>query len=133
MPPGSPCMLRNPTADRLPYRLFSILNLRRGEAGPMLAAALLCFLVLAALMLLRPVRDALGMAGGIESVRWLFAGTALVTLSVNPVFGWLVGGLDPVQITGPTSGSFLRGLPASWILHTLAPRGADDRPAQFSP
>jgi len=123
-------MLRNPTADRLPYRLFSILNLRRGEAGPMLAAALLCFLVLAALMLLRPVRDALGMAGGIESVRWLFAGTALVTLSVNPVFGWLVSRLGRMQIIGATYGFFALGLATFWILLTLAPDGVGERSGQ---
>ena len=30
------------------------------------------------------------MQRGIEAIRWLFIGTVLVTLLVNPVFGWLV-------------------------------------------
>ena len=30
------------------------------------------------------------MRGGLDAVRWLFIGTALVTLAVNPAFGWLV-------------------------------------------
>ena len=30
------------------------------------------------------------MQRGIDAVRWLFVGTAVVTLAVNPVFGWLV-------------------------------------------
>lgn len=44
-------------------------------------------------MLLRPVRDVLGMERGIENIRWLFIGTAVVTLAVNPLFGWLVSRL----------------------------------------
>ena len=41
-------------------------------------------------MVVRPAREALGMQRGIEAVRWLFIGTAVVTLAVNPVFGLLV-------------------------------------------
>jgi AAA family ATP:ADP antiporter len=53
-----------------------------------LIAALFFFFVLTALMLLRPARDALGMERGMENIRWLFIGTAIVTLAVNPMFGW---------------------------------------------
>jgi ATP:ADP antiporter, AAA family len=52
-----------------------------------LASALAFFFILTALMVLRPAREALGMQRGIEAVRWLFMGTAVVTLAVNPVFG----------------------------------------------
>src|SRR3569832_1344434 len=41
-------------------------------------------------MVLRPAREALGLQRGIETVRWLFIGTAVVTLAVNPVFALLV-------------------------------------------
>jgi ATP:ADP antiporter, AAA family len=68
-------------------RLF---NVRRDEVAPVLAAALFFFCVLTALMVLRPAREALGMQRGIEAIRWLFIGTAVVTLLVNPVFGFLV-------------------------------------------
>jgi ATP/ADP translocase len=54
------------------------------------ASALCFFLILTALMVLRPAREALGMQRGIEAVRWLFVGTAVVTLAVNPVFALLV-------------------------------------------
>ena len=70
--------------------LQALLNLRRDEVMPVLLAGLFFFCILTALMLLRPARDALGMERGIDSVRWLFIGTAVVTLAVNPVFGWLV-------------------------------------------
>ena len=65
-------------------------NVRRDEVAPVAAAAVFFFFVLTALMVLRPAREALGMQRGIEAIRWLFIGTAVVTLAVNPVFGWLV-------------------------------------------
>jgi AAA family ATP:ADP antiporter len=65
-------------------------QVRRGEVAAVVAAALCFFFILTALMVIRPAREALGMRRGIEAVRWLFIGTAVVTLAVNPVFGFLV-------------------------------------------
>jgi ATP:ADP antiporter, AAA family len=74
----------------MPEILQRVFNVRRDELWPVLAAALYFFCILTALMVLRPAREALGMQRGIEEVRWLFVGTAVVTLLVNPVFGLLV-------------------------------------------
>jgi AAA family ATP:ADP antiporter len=63
---------------------------RRGEAAAVVASALCFFFILAALMVIKPAREALGMRRGIETVRWLFVGTAVVTLAINPLFGLLV-------------------------------------------
>jgi AAA family ATP:ADP antiporter len=98
-----------------------LVSLRRGETGPVLVAALLFFFVLSALMLLRPARDALGMERGIESIRWLFIGTALATLAVNPLFGWLVSRLRRLQFIGVTYGFFVLSLVGFWALLTFAP------------
>lgn len=65
-------------------------NVRPAELGPILMAALYFFFILTTLMILRPARDALGMQAGIDAIRWLFMGTLLATLAVNPLFGWLV-------------------------------------------
>jgi ATP:ADP antiporter, AAA family len=70
--------------------LQRVMNLRRHELAPVLVATFYFFCLLTALMLLRPAREALGMQRGIEAIRWLFMGTLLITLFVNPVFGWLV-------------------------------------------
>lgn len=71
-------------------RLTALFSLRREEVLPVLLTGFFFFCVLTALMVLRPARAALGMQRGIESVRRLFAGSALVTLLANLVFGWLV-------------------------------------------
>jgi AAA family ATP:ADP antiporter len=65
--------------------LQRFVNIRREETLPVLVAGLFFFCVLTALMVVRPAREALGMQRGIESLRWLFLGTVLVTLLVNPV------------------------------------------------
>jgi AAA family ATP:ADP antiporter len=70
--------------------LQRFVNVRREEVAPLLLAALFFFCILTAIGAMRPAREALGVEGGIDSVRWLFVGTAVVTLLANPVFGYLV-------------------------------------------
>ena len=113
-------MLQPPTLQAgLLERLF---NVRRHEALPVLLAALFFFCVLTALMLLRPARDALGMQRGIEAVRWLFIGTALATLLVNPVFGWLVSRFRRMRFIAATYLFFAASLVGFHLLLTLAPQ-----------
>ncbi len=119
-----------PSPFRRPRLLQDVFNLRRGELAPVLIAALFFFCVLTALMLLRPARDALGMARGIESVRWLFIGTAVVTLAVNPVFGWLVSRLRRLQFIGATYGFFVASLVGFWALLRFAPDAVGERSGQ---
>lgn len=111
-------------------RLNTMFNLRRDEVLPVVIAACFFFFVLTALMLLRPVRDALGMERGIESIRWLFIGTALVTLAVNPLFGWLVSRLRRLQFIAATYGFFAVSLIGFWALLTFAPDAVGQRSGQ---
>jgi AAA family ATP:ADP antiporter len=102
--------------------LQRVFNVRREEWLPVLLAALFFFCVLTALMMIRPARDALGMQRGIEEVRWLFIGTAVVTLLVNPVFGWLVARLPRLRFVAATYGFFALGLIGFHGLLTAAPQ-----------
>lgn len=123
----------NQTTTSAPHRprlLQTLFNLRREEIGPVLIAALFFFCVLTALMLLRPARDALGMERGIESIRWLFIGTALVTLAVNPLYGWLVSRLRRLQFIGTTYGFFVLSLVGFWALLMFAPGAVGQRSGQ---
>ena len=98
-----------------------IFNVRRDEVLPVLFAALFFFCVLTALMVLRPARDALGMQRGIDAVRWLFMGTALVTLLVNPVFGLLVSRFRRLYFITATYLFFAASLLGFYLLLVLAP------------
>jgi len=105
-------------------------NIRREEAGPALAAGLFFFCVLTALMVARPAREALGMQRGIEAIRWLFMGTVLVTLLVNPVFGWLVSRFRRLVFVNATYLFFAFGLVAFYLLLALAPESVGQRSGQ---
>jgi len=96
-------------------------HVRREEKLPVFLGMLFFFFVMAALMLLRPAREALGMQRGIESVRWLFIGTAVVTLLVNPVFGWLVSRFRRIRFIAATYAFFGASLVAFWAVMVFAP------------
>ena len=51
------------------------------------------FCVLFSYYILRPIRDEMGVAGGVEHLPWLFTGTLLGMIAVNPPFAALVARL----------------------------------------
>jgi ATP:ADP antiporter, AAA family len=101
--------------------LQRVFNIRREELPVALLAVLFFFCVLTALMVLRPAREALGVRGGIDAVRWLFMGTALITLMVNPVFGWLVSNLRRLHFITATYFFFACSLVAFYLVLVIAP------------
>lgn len=110
--------------------LLRVFNIRTEEARSALYATAFFFCVLAALMLLRPARDALGMQRGIESVRWLFVATSVITLLVNPVFGWLVARYRRLRVLLIAYGFFALGLLAFYALLAWAPAAVGERSGQ---
>lgn len=74
--------------NRWAARSFAI---AAGETAPALAGALMFALLFAGYFMLRPVRETMGIAGGVDNLQWLFTGTFLATLATMPLFGWLAG------------------------------------------
>jgi AAA family ATP:ADP antiporter len=106
--------------------LQRFLNVRRGEVAPLLAAAFYFFCVLTSLMVMRPARDAIGMEGGLDAIRWLFIGTAVVTLAVNPMFGWLVSRFRRIVFITATYVFFALSLIGFYMLIALAPEAVGE-------
>lgn len=102
-------------------------NVRRDEVPVLLASAFFFFCVLSALMVVRPAREALGMQSGLDTVRWLFVGTAVVTLSVNPVFGYLVAKFRRIYFIAATYVFFAASLLVFWGLLVFAPDATGER------
>lgn len=71
-------------------------SIEPGEERATLLAALYFFFALASYFILRAIRDAAGIAAGIERLPWLFTGTLVVTLLMNPVYSAVVAKL-PVR------------------------------------
>ena len=55
------------------------------------------FAILSAYYVLRPIRDEMGVHGGVEKLPWLFTGTLVAMIAVNPLFAELVKRLPRVR------------------------------------
>ena len=67
-----------------------ILNIKKEELPLAVLSAVYFFSILCGYFFLRPVRDAMGVARGMDELRWLFVWTALVSLVVVLAFGGVV-------------------------------------------
>ena len=67
-----------------------ILNIKKAELPLALLSVAYFFCVLCGYFFLRPVREAMGVARGMDELRWLFVGTALVSLAFVLAFGGVV-------------------------------------------
>ena len=67
-----------------------ILNIKKAERPLALLSAAYFFCILCGYFFLRPVRDAMGVARGMDELRWLFVGTSLVSLVFVLAFGGVV-------------------------------------------
>ena len=47
------------------------------------------FALLCSYYIVRPVRDEMGIRGGVENLQWLFNGTLLAMTAAVPLFGWV--------------------------------------------
>lgn len=87
------------TADEPSFwrRTFNRLGtIEPGEERATLLAAIYFFFALASYFILRAVRDAVGVAAGTDRLPWLFTGTLLTTLAMNPMYSSIVARL-PVR------------------------------------
>jgi AAA family ATP:ADP antiporter len=60
------------------------------EGAAFIWSFLYFFCILTAYFILRPIRDAMGIASGVGFLPWLFTGTFFVMLGVMPIYGALV-------------------------------------------
>jgi len=70
--------------------LARVVDVRPGEVRAVLMAFAYFFFVLSGYFILRPIRDAVGVAGGVRNLPWLFAGTLTAMLICQPFFSALV-------------------------------------------
>lgn len=69
------------------------LRLQPGEGAAVGWAFAYFFLLLAGYYILRPLRDEMGIAGGIDTLPWVFTGTFLAMLAAVPLFGFVTARL----------------------------------------
>lgn len=75
-------------------RLFErLVNVRPEEMRALVWSFAYFFFLLTAYYILRPVRDEMGIAGGVENLQWLFTATFAVMLLAVPAYGAVVARL----------------------------------------
>ena len=77
------------------------------------------FCLLAGYYVLRPLRDEMGVAGGVKNLQWLFTATFLVMLAAVPVYGAVVARLPRRRFIPVVYHFFVLNLALFWLLLTL--------------
>lgn len=70
----------------------------------------LFFMLFAGYYVLRPVRETLGIAAGVEHLQWLFSATFVMTLLALPAFGWVAARVPRAHILPVVYGFFALNL-----------------------
>jgi ATP:ADP antiporter, AAA family len=103
------------------YRLLKrLIDVRPAEMRALGWSWLYIFCVLSSYYILRPIRDEMGVAGGVENLQWLFTGTLLGMIVVNPPFAALVAKLPRVRFIAITYRFFIANLLIFILLLHLA-------------
>lgn len=93
---------------------------RHGELPALLWSCAYFFLILGAYYVLRPIRDEMGLAGGVENLAFLFTGTLVGTLLLHPLYTALVSRLPRRRFIALTYRFFIANLIGFYALFIAA-------------
>lgn len=103
--------------DSAPQRwLGRVVELRPGEAQAVLWSFAYFFCLLAGYYVLRPLRDEMGIAGGVRNLQWLFTATFFVMLAAVPFYGAVVARLPRRRFIPLVYHFFVANIAIFWLL-----------------
>jgi AAA family ATP:ADP antiporter len=91
----------------------------RAERAAALWSFAYFFTLLAGYYVLRPLRDQMGIAGGVRNLPWLFTATFVALIVAQPLYGALVARLPRARFIAIVYHFFAANLVAFWLLLTL--------------
>ena len=100
-------------------RLRALLPATAAERRAALWSFAYFFTLLAGYYVLRPLRDQMGIAGGVKSLPWLFTATFLTLLAAQPLYGALVARLPRIKFIPIVYHFFVANLVLFWWLLTF--------------
>jgi ATP:ADP antiporter, AAA family len=77
------------------------------------------FTLLAGYYVLRPLRDQMGIAGGVKALPWMFTATFVTLLAAQPLYGALVARLPRARFIPVVYHFFVANLALFWLLLSL--------------
>jgi AAA family ATP:ADP antiporter len=98
--------------------LARAVDVRPAEVSGLLAAFTYHFLLFTAYYILRPIRDSMGVTGGVENLDDLFGWTLIGMIAAVPLFGWISGRFRRAQFLPWIYLFFAAQLIAFWALFT---------------
>jgi AAA family ATP:ADP antiporter len=96
--------------------LNRVVAVRLGEVRALLWSFGYFFCLLAAYYVLRPLRDEMGVAGGVKNLHWLFTATFVVMLAAVPIFGAVVARLPRRRFIPLVYHFFVLNIAIFWAL-----------------
>lgn len=99
--------------------LQRVVAVRTDEVRALLWSFGYFFCLLAAYYVLRPLRDEMGVAGGVRNLHWLFTATFVVMLAAVPLFGALVARLPRSRFIPLVYHFFVANIVVFWALLAL--------------
>src|SRR5258706_5646441 len=94
---------------------LNIRAIRPGEGRALVWSFAYFFCLLAGYYVLRPLRDEMGVAGGVRNLQWLFTATFVTMLAAVPIYGWLVARLPRKRFIPLVYHFFVVNLAAFWF------------------
>lgn len=108
-----------------PRTLAARLTGTRPEEGRLvLLSALYFFFILSAYYVIRPIREEMAVAGGVENIPWLFTGTLTAMLLVHPIFAAVVSRWTRRRFVTLTYRFFMLNLLVYFVLLSVVTDGA---------
>lgn len=80
---------RSETQDGATGSVRRVFNVHPGEGQAAVCGFAFFFCLFTGYFMLRPIRETLGIAAGVDKLQWLFTATFIVMLAAVPCFGWL--------------------------------------------
>jgi ATP:ADP antiporter, AAA family len=103
------------------HRLLKrMIDVRPAELSALGWSWLYIFFVLSSYYILRPIRDEMGVDGGVENLQWLFSGTLVGMILVNPPFAALVAKLPRARFISIAYRFFIANLLLFVVLLKMA-------------
>lgn len=92
------------------------INIREGEGPALFLSGLYYFVLLCAYYIIRPIRDDMGAAGGVENLAWLFTGTLTGMMILHPIYSAIVSRMPRRQFIAVVYRFFMAQLVLFYLL-----------------
>ncbi len=116
MPASESTASGRPALHRLVARVVPV---KPAELSALLWSFAYFFSLLAGYYVLRPLRDQMGIAGGVRNLPWMFTATFVVLLVAQPLYGALVARLPRARFIPFVYHFFVANLALFWLMLAL--------------